>query len=610
MRPNSRGSIGSSAGMNSAASGLPPGTSRPGSKGLNRPPGTSARLRTGVAQSGPGTVAAGGIALQTSVNVSDRPVTGQGMMGMKSKGLNNGRLVEDSAYYIGLLRKRIGDATAETQRLRTEYDQNSKDNSQYSQLERKYESLLKNKETLEGQLADYNLALDKTRTHADAEDVQHLANHLYEKNRQTGQELDRIFTMKKQKEDETADIEEKIDVQYQAIEGKLNVNEDIRRNYHDLLGRQRELQERNLTVEARLNEFNSRISQMESDDKSTAYRKEYNVISKKMLALRKDSDNLQEELDIAGLDPKEAHAKFMARVNDLKKLAKDLDEKLKGLNEDIKSDKRTLEDLVSSTASTVEDQSEMAKYELLVKRDQEMTAFMDQFEETRGRILDEQRRPREMIIALLEHLSKGIDESTNLPSQAALGEMEEAKSFKEKNLITAQKTMEGLGAEHKKLKRDLEGLNASEPKLKAEVETRRLNIDKMKKEIKDFEDIAGLREAFEDTRNLLKGLKEAYGKKKDNMRQQIQGLSAENESLKKLLASNEIAKEIDENEKRLKQNERTVFELKEFIDVKGRETDFEAVKGNCLKMIDRLNAAIIKDCQGSGVFNNNAQAKY
>ena len=80
---------------------------------------------------------------------------------MKSKGLNNGRLVEDAAYYIGLLRKRIGDTTSETQRLKTELDQNAKDTSQYSQLERKYETLLKAKEALEGQLADYNLALDK-----------------------------------------------------------------------------------------------------------------------------------------------------------------------------------------------------------------------------------------------------------------------------------------------------------------------------------------------------------------------------------------------------------------------------------------------------------------
>ncbi len=155
MRPASRSNLGSSGGQ-------PPGTGmRPGS-GARKAPGT-ARLRTGVAPTGPGTQAAQGIALSASVNVSDRPMTGHGVMGMKVQGQNQGRLVEDAAYYIGLLRKKISDVNSETIKLRTEVEQQSKDNSQYTQLERRYENLLKNKENLEGQLADYNLALDKVR---------------------------------------------------------------------------------------------------------------------------------------------------------------------------------------------------------------------------------------------------------------------------------------------------------------------------------------------------------------------------------------------------------------------------------------------------------------
>ncbi len=50
---------------------------------------------------------------------------------------------------------------SESNKLRAEIEQQSKDNAQYTQLERKYETLAKSKEALEGQLADYNLALDK-----------------------------------------------------------------------------------------------------------------------------------------------------------------------------------------------------------------------------------------------------------------------------------------------------------------------------------------------------------------------------------------------------------------------------------------------------------------
>ena len=149
--------------MPGTSSGMPPGTgfsSRPGSGMSRKPPGTG-RLRTGVAPSGPGTEAAQGVALSASISVLDRPVTGQGVMGMKTQGLGTGRLVEDNSYYIGLLRKKITDVGAETRKLRTEIDQQSKDNSSYTQLEKKYETLSKEKERLEGQLADYNLAMDK-----------------------------------------------------------------------------------------------------------------------------------------------------------------------------------------------------------------------------------------------------------------------------------------------------------------------------------------------------------------------------------------------------------------------------------------------------------------
>lgn len=142
--------------------GAVPGTGmRPGSG--RRPPGTS-RLRTGVVgtPSGAGTQAAQGVALNASINVTDRPMTGQGVMGMRTAG-GGGRLVEDTSYYVGLLRRKMTEVNRETQRLKDELDQSSKDSSQTTALEQKYDKLLKQKELLEGQLADYNLAMDKVR---------------------------------------------------------------------------------------------------------------------------------------------------------------------------------------------------------------------------------------------------------------------------------------------------------------------------------------------------------------------------------------------------------------------------------------------------------------
>jgi hypothetical protein len=46
----------------------------------------------------------------------------------------------------------------------------------------------------------------QTRTSTDPEDVQQMALHMEDKNRQAGQDLDRIFMQRKQREQETAQV--------------------------------------------------------------------------------------------------------------------------------------------------------------------------------------------------------------------------------------------------------------------------------------------------------------------------------------------------------------------------------------------------------------------
>lgn len=582
----------SSYGNPPGSSGGPPGTGmRPGS---GRRPGSGQRLKTGAVNAGAGTQAAQGIALSASINVHDRPVTGQGVMGMRLS-TASGRLVEDSSYYIGLLNKRITAVQNETRRLNGIIESGSKDSVTYTQLEKRYDTLIKNKEQLEGQLADYNLAMDKTRTSTDPEDVRDSANRLAEKNRQSGQELDRMLMMRKQKEAEANRVEEQIEGCYREMQSRINELEPGKlRAYNDLLTRQRDLQERVHQSESKLNEVNSRIARLEEDDKSNSHRKEYAKLERQYQSLRKDAESLQEELDIANMDPKEAHAKFAARVNEFKANTKALEEKANMLKEEIQRTSKQLEELEAANATNEAEDGDDKKYELLVKRDQDMQQFMDKFDETRIGILQEQQTCQDTIVALLESISKDMDESGAMPTQEALGEMEDAKAFKERNLATAQRTMESLQKERAKIEANLVALRNSEPRMNEELTRLKQAMPRMKTEIKQFQDIEGLRTAFETTQSKLSETKHSYIRRRDAMRQQTQSLSVEYENLKKALTTHEVAKEIEETEKRLKHLERSIFELKEFVETKTRETDFELVKESCLKMIDSLNTQVVR----------------
>jgi len=109
---------------------------------------------------------------------------------------------------------------------------------------------------------------------------------------------------------------------------------------------------------------------------------------------------------------------------------------------------------------------------------------------------------------------KGLEDSNNVPSQEMRGEMESARQFKEKNLATAQKTMESLAAEKKKREKEMEMLRSSEPKLVNELSTLREAMQRMRREMEDFNDLDRIRRDFDETKARLSKLKTEYLKRR------------------------------------------------------------------------------------------------
>ena len=399
---------------------------------------------------------------------------------------------------------------------------------------------------------------------------------------------------RKQRESDVRSVEEQIEAQYRAIQARINDLEPAKlRSYNELMAKQREIQDRCIQCEHRLGEINNRVRSYESDDKSNSHRKEFSNLERRYQALRRDAESLEEELEIARADPKEAHAQFVARVNNFKQVTKDLSDKVAAQREENTAARRALDEM-DSGAGAGDDDGDAAKYELLVKRDQEMTAFMDKFEENRSGVLAEQKAAKDMIIALLESVSRGIEDSQSMPTVEAMGELENSRTFKEKNMATAQRTMEGLQKEKVKREKELALLRESEPKLTREIDNLKANISRMNREMSDFQDVAGLRRAFDTTKQQLTELRTSYTKRRDAMRQQVQAASVEHEAVKRALSGHDTARELDDTEKRLKHYERSIFEIREFVESKSRETEFEHVKVACLKTLDNLNYLAIQ----------------
>ena len=98
------------------------------------------------------------------------------------------------------------------------------------------------------------------------------------------------------------------------------------------------------------------------------------------------------------------------------------------------------------------DEGTHQKYEVLFQRDQEMTQFIENYAETEAKGLQEQKETQQVIVQLLEAMSKDLGRQNNMPSVAQVSEMQSDLTFKERQLKASQTTQERLEAELTKRK--------------------------------------------------------------------------------------------------------------------------------------------------------------
>lgn len=571
------------------------GTAQPGSS-MGRPMGTamggrppqSSRMR-GNLTSSMGTQAAQGVALATEVNVSDRPVTQQGMRGMKT-GQGPARQVQDSSFYIGVLRAKVTELTAEIASLKNEVQEHHKGAANYSNLQRKHEQLLGEVRSLEGVLADYNLAMDKHRISTDPSELNDYINEFETKNRQFAAEVDRIFMMKKQQDQQTAQLEEQITQLHQAAQQKIEQLEpDKLERYNQLLKQSQDLRAQMDDKSAELDHLASAVRECEGESESRSFKEEFNGLQKRMGRVEKEEQSLMEELSIADLEPKEAQARLLAKVKKMNAQTVELDNVAKEMKGMLGAQKKQLQELNNELAERKGESGEKDKYEKLHQRDQEMTQFIQEFEMTRSSTVSDQQQTQDTIVALLEHISNGLAAEQDMPSQQRLKEMREEATFKEKQLESSQQTMQRLQNERKQRLAEMEKIKNLDEKIQIELASLTTKIESMSGEMVEFEDIDGLSRRASATVEYLQRLLKQYHARRESVKQQVAQLTQKYEGMKKSLASSDTNKGLTALEMKLRTYAQNIFALQEYVETKGRETDFESIKEGCNAIVDKLN---------------------
>lgn len=232
-------------------------------------------------------------------------MTTHGLQGATVRQLGPGRQVADKAYHQLDLRQRLQDILVETQRLEDEMTQIDQEKTLHSQLTRKYENLLKELRLREGDLADFNLAIDKVRSRTQAADVAEMCERVRERNEHERQTIDDMFLRAAETERAAEELGRQAQEAHERIAARLGARggEEVQHEYLELRDEESVLAREMAQKEQLLGELEARVQAAQAELHSDAYRVHARGLELRKLHafLLKQKGQLEEEAGLGTL---------------------------------------------------------------------------------------------------------------------------------------------------------------------------------------------------------------------------------------------------------------------------------------------------------------------
>lgn len=567
------------------AGGMRPMTGmRPGT-GMRQPPGS----RQGTARAGP--VNMSGVGLNTNMNISDRPVTQQGLSGMRTAGMGPTRQIQDNSYYLTLLRQKCTEIMKEIEVLKGAVEQGQKDNAAYGQLERKYETLTNDMRSLQGQLADYNLLLDRSRAHREVEEVLEEVHHLAQQNQGDRQRVDELFSHRSALESQGRDVESQLMRQHNELAEKLEaVDPSMKDHFLQLSQKQQALSVHEIPKrQSDLAFFEERVREMEAAVSRDPYRAKAFRLREDLQRLERAHQVLSKELDGPQLSEEEQRKNLLQDVkNDNAAIAMH-ERSLAEAQEAIRAGKKQLSQLKNDMSEANDPKAQ--KYQELYQRDKEMSELIDSFEPTKAAESAKIEKSQAEVVRLLGSISRrlAMTEDTDAMSKAKLDEMNSEFEFKQSQMDHSVSTSERLQRELQTRKVEYEKIETLDVKISGEVAQLEEKKAMMEKELIVYEDIEKLKSDSETAKQKAIDTKEQASARIGELKKRAAQKKKDYDQIKQQLSSDDVAVQIDELEAKMRHHEQTVYVLTEYIETKGAESHFEGIAEECLGMLQNIN---------------------
>eukprot|EP00801_Mesodinium_rubrum_P001856 Mrub_01856.p1 GENE.Mrub_01856~~Mrub_01856.p1 ORF type:complete len:612 (+),score=204.57 Mrub_01856:2-1837(+) len=520
------------------------------------------------------------------VNVADRPITNYGLSGMKTgaRPTTTNRTVKENSFYLNEILGKQTDIQKEINKFKIEMNDLEKEQSNYINLERKYEQVLKTVRNLEGELADYNLTLDKMRTDTRVEDVNMMLDHIKYQNNKQKSVLDNLFIERKNNEEKVVELERQLQEFQLETEKLLNDLDPMQRTeYENLSNENRALDEECGRKRQEIEEVNYTLSQMDQRLRLDVQRQKSKTLREERDTAFKRNEELKMQLDELNLPIDELKELFRAKIKKEEDNNKELEERAKDLKRLIDNySKQLLEQ--EQQAKNKDSKSETEKYELLLNKDREIDEFFNKFDDEKQREETEVATLQDKIEQTLEELSEVSTMAENLPDEAKAKDIIGEHEFKNQALSDAKFTLEKLKIERDKLRKEMVKYEHIDKRLASEIEMNQQRIQQMSSEITDkFERVNDIKHGIEQRVEQHKLKKEFLNKKREYLLNNVRQINMKFETKKQLLYDNDTFKNLTDYENKICTSQANILSIQQYIEHKQAETNY-------YDQIDKVNA--------------------
>ncbi|XP_013407954.1 intraflagellar transport protein 74 homolog [Lingula anatina] len=589
-----------------SSSGRPTTASRGGPKigapaPVGRPPGTATRLTTGMVPGTgrPGTrggVQGGGAALAAPINVTDRPMTQQGLGGIKTGGRGPHRQVQDRSYFLGQLRTKHNELNQECNKLRKDIEQANEEQSSFLTYEKRAEQLAGDLGKLQGELGDYNTLVDKLNTDEDIGDIQRDYEELQAQNEREAKNIDAIFTQKQEQENHIRQLEQELDQEKRMADNLVaDMNPEMRQRYMQLKQENDQLLMDLEKGQQELDALNTKKTNLEEELSLSQVKQEAVQLYEKLFELEQKRDQLMEEAQAKG-SPAEEREKLLNQVkqdnqeiSSMERHCNEIHEKVNQLQEELRQLDMDLEENMGERNQ---------KYRELKKREETMNEFLDTFDESKTQEIERISQLEANVVAILEHMSRNLSRFSHLPTPKELANMKDDLAFKETEMKKSEATATTLAQEREKYQVDLQKVEQLETKINSELEMLKNKIETMNSELEIYGDIPKLKAQAEEKKKKLAEDKITLQKRRDTIKQLVQDLSADYESLKVQLGDNETFAQLGNLERKWQHHEQNNFVMKEFIAAKTMECDYRPIMKTVSTLVADYNQLLMDHLSG------------